>query len=272
MANIHDNTVSERLELSTIRDYKVVKSNEIIQKSRFQLSAQEQKIILYMISKIKPNDEEFIVQDFRILEFCKVCGIENDSGSNYKAVKDTIKALADKSLWIMQDNGAEVLVRWINKAWVNKKSGTVKLRLDDDMKPYLLQLSEKFTQYELLYALAMPSQYSIRLYEILKSYEWKGPTIFDIDDLKHMLSAENYTRFPDFKRYVLDIAMRDINDLSDLTAKFEIIKVGRKFGKIKFFMKIKKDMEERLRTFDRIDKIINPKHPTNILEKYGAKS
>jgi len=272
MVNIQDDALDKISELSTLRGYKVVKSNEIIQKSRFQLNAQEQKIILYMISKIKPNDGDFIIQDFRILEFCKVCGIENDSGSNYKTVKDTIKALADKSLWIVQDNGTEVLVRWINKAWVNKKSGTIKLRLDDDMKPYLLQLSAKFTQYELLYALAMPSQYSIRLYEILKSYEWKQLVIFDIDDLKRMLSAENYARFPDFKRYVLDIAMRDINDLSDLTAKFEIIKVGRKFGKIKFYMQIKKDMDERLRTFDRIDKIINAKHPMNLLDKFGVES
>lgn len=267
---IKDETRELEYRMSTIRDYKVVKSNELIQKSRFQLSMQEQKIILYMISKIKPDDEDFIEQDFSIIEFCKVCGIETNSGKNYKNVKDAIKALADKSVWIMLDNGTETLIRWINKAWVNKKSGIIKIRLDDEMKPYLLQLQNNFTSYELLYTLAMKSQYSIRLYEILRSQEYKRKAvIFDIDELKRLLSAENYKRFPDFKRYVLDIALREINNLSDLNVTYEIIKEGRRYAKLEFSIKLKKDMKERLETWARIDEVINPSQMTLFDKVYG---
>lgn len=267
---IKDETRELEYRMSTIRDYKVVKSNELIQKSRFQLSMQEQKIILYMISKIKPDDEDFIEQDFSIIEFCKVCGIETNSGKNYKNVKDAIKALADKSVWIMLDNGTETLIRWINKAWVNKKSGIIKIRLDDEMKPYLLQLQNNFTSYELLYTLAMKSQYSIRLYEILRSQEYKRKAvIFDIDELKRLLSAENYKRFPDFKRYVLDIALREINNLSDLNVTYEIIKEGRRYAKLEFSIKLKKDMKERLETWARIDEVINPSQTTLFDKVHG---
>lgn len=258
MVKIQENNFELEKNLIQYREYKVIKANDLIQKSRFQLSMQEQKIILYVISKIKPKENEFILQNFNIPEFCKICGIDNGNGKNYKNIKDTIKILADKSVWIMLEDSSETLVRWINKAWINKKSGIVKIRLDDDMKPYLLQLQERFTQYELLYTLAMRSQYSIRLYELLKSYEFQHKKIFDIEELKKILSAENYIRFPDFKRKVLDISMREINNLSDITVVYEIIKESRRYAKIEFLIKLKEDLTERSKTWANIDEILNP--------------
>ena len=258
MPQIRDDSKEQYRDLMEVRTRLVVKSNDLIQKARFQLSLQEQKIILYLISKIKPDDDDFVHQDFSIIDFCKVCGIDYDNGGNYKAVKDAIKALSDKSVWLMLESGAETLVRWVNKAWINKKSGIIKMRMDDDMKPYLLQLQSRFTQYELFYTLAMRSQYSIRLYELLKSYEFKKKWTFDIDELKRLLSAENYARFPDFKRKVIDISMREINDLSDLNISYQVIKTGRKFGKIEFYISLKKDIDERMRTWARIEEAINP--------------
>jgi len=241
MSPVQGLEAEEMLNLQIRRSYKVVKHNNIIQKARFQLSLQEQKIILYIISKIKPDDAEFILQDFSIIEFCKNCGIDYDNGKNYKNVKDTIKSLSDKSLWVTFENGTESLMRWINKAWINKKSGNIKIRLDDDMKPYLLQLQRDFTEYELLYTLAMRSQYSIRLYELLKSLVYqRKPQDFDIEDLKRVLFAENYKLYGDFKRNVLEISMREINEFSDINITYEIEKQGRKFSKITFFIKEKK--------------------------------
>lgn len=245
-------------ELLEKRYYRVVKSNDLIQKSRFHLSTQEQKIILYMISKIMPSDTDFTEQEFSIMEFCTFCGIENKNGKNYKNIKDSIKNLADKSVWITLDNGEETLVRWISKAWINKKSGLIKIRMDDEMKPYLLQLQERFTQYEILYTLAMRSQYSIRLYELLKSYQNLKSHTFDIDELKRILDAANYKRYPDFKRKVLDIAMREINEFSDINVAYEVEKVGRRYAKLNFSIIFKKDPQERFTTWVKIEEVINP--------------
>ena len=59
---------------------KVNKSNELIQRTRFNFSLQEQKIILYLISHITPYDKEFKLYEFNIQDFCKVCGIDADGG------------------------------------------------------------------------------------------------------------------------------------------------------------------------------------------------
>jgi len=248
-------STAEQLTLLEVRNYKVVKSNDLVQKSRFQLSAQEQKIILYIISKIKPDDDEFITQDLNIGEFCKVCGI-NICGKNYNDIKATIKELADKSIWVMLENGEETVIRWIDRPFMNKKTGTIRVKLDDFMKPYLLQLHEKFTQFELMYTLAMKSQYSIRLYEILKSYEYKHNIVLGIDELKEQLFATQYKRYPDFKRYVLEKALKEIDELSDLTVSYMIIKEGRAFTKIQFSIQIRSDMQERFKVWRNIEDII----------------
>jgi len=255
-------TEIERRNLTELRTYKIVKANELIQKSRFNLQVQEQKIILYLISKIKPEDVELKEYTFEIQDFCKVCGLDAENGANYKYIKQTLKDLRDKSIWITLKDGTETTLSWIDKVYMHPNSGVVTIKIDDMMKPYLLQLKEHFTQYELLYTLAMKSQYSLRLYELLKSYEFQHKKLFNIDELKIRLSAENYVRFPDFKRKVLDISMREINNLSDLTVTYEIIKESRRYAKIEFSMKIKEDLKDRLVTWAKIDEIISPKQKT----------
>jgi len=247
----------EITELQEKREYKIVKRNDLIQKSRYNLSTQEQKIILYLISKIKPEDTELKLYEFQIKDFCEVCGIDTTSGKNYALLKDTIKNLTDKSVWVTLDNGDETVVRWIEKPYLNKKSGTIKIKLDKDMKPYLLHLKEKFTKYSLYFTLAMKSRYSIRLYEILKSYQYKNECEFEIEHLKKMLSAETYKLFGHFKEKVLEIAMREINDYGDISVKYELERQGRKFHKIKFKMALKYDIDESIKTFKRIDRVIN---------------
>ena len=100
--------------LKELRGKTVVKANELIQKSRFNLSLQQQKIVLYLISQITPYDEDFKLYEFSISEFCRVCGIDETSGKNYQDLKAAIKEIADKSLWITLED-EETLLRWIEK-------------------------------------------------------------------------------------------------------------------------------------------------------------
>jgi len=245
------------MQITELQNYKVVKSNDIIQKSRFNLQLQEQKIILYLISKIKPTDIELKEHTFLIKEFCQVCGLDDDNGANYKYIRQTLKNLRDKSIWVTLDDGLETLFAWIDTVKMDKQTGQVIIKISDMLKPYLLHLKEHYTQYELLYTLAMKSQYSIRLYELLKSYEYQHKKLFKIRDLKRLLFAENYTRFPDFKRKVLDIALREINNLSDLNVTYIAIKQGRKFEEIEFRITIKNNLDEKMTTWTKINEIID---------------
>ena len=219
----------------------VVKANALIQNSRFSLTTQQQKIILYVISQIEPTDEQFKLYEFKITEFCKLCGIEAQ-GNNYNLLKNAIKDISDKSVWITLESGKDTLVRWIEKPYIDENSGTIQIKLDEDMKPYLLQLKEKFTEYELIYTLNFKSKYSIRLYEFLKSIHYnKKETytqIIPIDKFQSMLDSP-YTTFKDFHTRVLKPAQKEINSYSDITFTYEIETSGRKATQIKIEVKPK---------------------------------
>lgn len=239
-----------------LRNKTVVKANELIQQSRFNLSLQQQKIVLYLISQISPHDEEFKLYEFSIAEFCRVCGIEVENGKNYQNLKQSIKDIADKSLWVHLDEDEETLLRWIEKPYINKKSGVIKIRLDNDMKPFLLQLKKNFTQYELIYTLHFKSKYTIRLYELLKSIHFHELETYTrkyaIDDIRRIFGAENYIEYRDFKRRVLEPSIREINDYSDKVVSYEEIKVGRRVSGIQFTITTKSPVE-RLQVRNRID-------------------
>lgn len=240
-----------------LRNKTVTKSNDLIQKSRFSLTLQQQKILLCLISQITPFDEDFKLYDFSIVDFCKACGIDYENGKNYRDLKAAIKEIADKSLWITIDENEETLIRWIEKPYINKNDGIVKIRLDRDMMPFLLQLKQNFTQYEIIWTLHFKSKYSIRLYELVKSIHYHELELYKrkytVDELKKLLDGEKYKEYRDFKRRVLVSSIAEINQFSDKTVSFEEMKQGRKVVAIEFTitskdsiaaLKIRNDIEK----------------------------
>lgn len=249
-------TPEESFEIKKSKGYLVVKSNDLIQRNRFELSLPEQKTVAYICSMIQPIQTEEsgfqLEYEFKIREYCKICGIDYDNGKNYQDVKATLKKLRDKSMWLTLPDGSETTVGWLAKATTNKKSGIAHIKLDEDMVPYLFDLKHKFTQYQLYNVLGMKSAFSVRIYELMKSYSFRHTITFELDELKKLLMVEDvksYNRFPDFRRKVLEKAQLEINELTDINIEFEPIKTGRKVTSIKFIIEEKfKNSRKRIRT------------------------
>lgn len=241
----------DSMELARFRRQKVVKSNELIQQRTHMLSVQEQKIVLFLISQLKPDQQEFKYQTFDIIDFCDMCGIDNHSGKNYAALKNAIKSLSDRSMWVLGETERgtkETLMRWLLKAEIEPGSGKVGVMIDPDMKPFLLELKERYTQFDLIYTLGMKSKYSVRLYEILKSYEKLGePVEFSLDRFKDAIGTE-YARWVDIRRFVVEPAMKEINRLSDLSVMYTTKKKGKGIVGITFVLRTKRSFEEQAET------------------------
>lgn len=232
----------------------VVKSNALIQKTRYELTLEEQRLLLYIISKIKPDDERIEMQHFTIRDYCEVCGIDIFSMPKmYGYMKDTIKKLADKSFWVKLDTGGEMLLRWIDKAKISKYSGTVDIKLNDDLIPYLLELQGLYTQYQLVSVLPMKSKYSARLYEILRSELHRDKSYIEVtyslDTLQDCLgiteaTGKSYRKNPSmFRQFVIDRAVEEIALYTDISASVEYIRTGRKLDRVKIKIKALNDAQ-----------------------------
>lgn len=234
-------TPEESFELEKKKGYMVVKGNDLIQKSRFELSLTEQKTVAYICSMIQPIQEAEsgfqLEYEFKIRDYCKMCGIDYNNGKNYQDVKAILKKLRDRSMWVSLPDGRETIVAWLSDAIVDKKGGTVYIELHKRMVPYLFDLKQKFTKYQLYNVLGMKSAFSVRIYELMKSYSFRHTITFEIDKLKKLLMVEDvksYNRFADFRRFVLEKAQSEINELTDINISFEPIKTGRKVTSIRF--------------------------------------
>ena len=245
------------------RDQYIAKANTLIQQSRFSLTVQQQRIIMTLLSQISPIDDDFKRYEFDIIDFCRAVGIDDDNGKNYKNLKDAIKALADKSIWITKEGGKETLLRWIEKADIDHGigSGKISIRLDADMKPFLLHLQKNFTRYAVIWTLRFKSKYSFRLYEIAQSihYHKEKPYSreYQLDELCRMMGAsdtkkQSYQSYQNFKAKALEPAVKEINLYSDKNVKWEPIKTGKKVTGIRLTVSTK-PLREQQRIRDQID-------------------
>lgn len=250
-------TYEERQE---IRNYKVVKSNALIQRSRFQFSTQQQKAIFYIVSKLKPDQADFEWIEFDIPTFCDVCGIDRTSGKNYSDLKAALKGLRDYSIWVELEDGSEQTLSWLSTVNIRSKTGVVKVKIDEMMKPYLLRLRSQFTSFELLYTLVLKSKYSLRLYELLKSYQYKGEQYVELNALQQLLGAETYDRWYNFKVKVLEQARKEINEFTDIRFTYQTKTQRKRVIGVTFLIEEKEVIQERLDTWEEINKILESRH------------
>jgi len=240
----------ESYRVASAREMEVYKRDDMIQKARYKLTLQEQKCVLFAISKIKPDDKGFNEYIFELKDFYAICGLQKESYTELKAI---LKGLSDRSWWAeIDDKGTESVLRWFTTVRTNKRSGKVTIKFHEDMMPFLLQLAAQdafYTGFELQYVLPMNSQYGPRLYEILKSYQknqWRW--FFELDKLRHLLNCDDVLqRWPDFRRFALEPAVQDINQYTDLKIAWDVQRNGKKVTRVEFYM-VKKGTDELLET------------------------
>ncbi len=200
----------------------VVKKNDLIRKTRYNLTAQQQKIILFAISKITPEDDFDKEYSFDINELAAACGIKlRDGGYYYSDLKGDIELLTKRD-WCHMPDGVHMTMSWIGDAKIFDNDARITIRFNPNMKPYLFHLKTCYTRYRLENVLVFKGKYSIRLYEILRShvntialeddlFEEQEVTL-SLNEFRSQFDLEdNYKRWVDIKRYVLDPAVKEIN-------------------------------------------------------------
>lgn len=139
---------------------------------------------------------------------------------------------------------------WASKASFNLEEKWFELEIHNDLKNHLLQLKKNFTTFSYKQITKLKSQYAKRLYMLLKQYmNTQNPFwVIRVEDLLYVLDAEEaYGKdFNDFRRKVLKIAQKQINENSDIEFEFKEIKKGKKVIRLEFQMLYKEKREETL--------------------------
>lgn len=205
----------------------VTKKYDLIN-AKYSLTALESKIALTVLSMVRKEDEAFFMYQIPIKNFDYLT-----KDNNYALLKKTCLNLMRKPLQV-QEGSSWIIFNWFSSIRYEGREGMLYFKVSDDLKPYLLKLKESFKSYDLKYIINMKSEYSIRIYELLKQYEKVGSRTFDLKELREVLEVPKSYLYSNMKRKVLNVAMKEINELSDIYINFEEIKPSRSVTGLKF--------------------------------------
>jgi len=208
----------------------VKKSNALARASWSVKSVYEPRLVALVASRVRADDQDF--QDYEI-PLSELLGGSGD-GRTRQLVAEVVEGLLGRVLTLPRPNGwAKCNVfSWCE---YDSKAGCIRARFDPGLKEHYLGLQSHFTQYSLMEFLLLPSTYSQRLFEVLKSWSSLPESVIDLSDLFQMLDVPpSLQRYPDFRRYVLEKAHKDISGKTGLRYQWEPIKQGRAVSAIRF--------------------------------------
>jgi plasmid replication initiation protein len=214
----------------------VVRRNELIH-ARYRMNLQEQRLLLWLIAQVKREDTDLTVYRIGVKQLAEFIGIEK-SKSIYTELAQHTRSLMSRVAEIARvDEKTLTQLQFVSKTKYFFGNGYVELCLNEHMRPYVLQLKERFTEIELGYAIRLSSFYAIRIYELLKCSQYR-PSGFEMSlaDLRAELGIEagKLKRMNNFKAKVMDIAEREINGRTDINFAYKWKKTGRTITAVRF--------------------------------------
>ena len=239
----------------------IVKDNALINAS-YNLDLVEQRLILLAIVEARESGKGINANDpLTVHAESYINHFSVHRNTAYQALKDACKDLFARQFSYQEQRPkgvANITSRWVSQIAYVDNSATVELIFAPAIIPLVTRLEEQFTSYELKQVSGLNSAYAIRLYEVLIAWRSTGKTpVIELSDFRQKLGVleGEYSRFNNFKVRVLDPAIKQINEYTDITVKAEQHKKGRSVSGFSFKFKQKQQ--------PKIEKPIDPKRDPN---------
>lgn len=216
----------------------IVISNALTE-SGYRLTLAEHRILLSCIAQIKRGVPLQADSPFRIYasDIAEMAGIEKHAA--YTDLQRASNRFFDRYVTVDYDyqgrHPAIRKMRWVSAVdYINEK-GFIELYFTPQVLPYISDLSERFTVFNLSDIARMTSTHAIRLYELLVQWRSTGKREVEIDWMKRIFQIEDkYKAIKDLKKYVIQPAVNQINEMSPLWVKWDQRKTGRRVSHVIF--------------------------------------
>lgn len=237
------------------KDFYVIQANELVRSKQDDLTLLEAKLIRLAITQVLRDDTDLKTYSCNVVDLANFLGIAKDN--IYRDIQELSKNLMKKSIFIKDNTkpskkGKENyrIFHWID--YVDYTDGVITFKLSDSLKPYLIGLEQLFTLYGYDAVIGLPTNYSIRLYELMASYQNmtvrlmpdtnytdipidKNEFIFTVEWLRDYFNCnDKYPNTGDFVKRVIDGAVKAIVKNTLMRLSYRTVKKGRSITHIVF--------------------------------------
>lgn len=232
--------------MSQISKFLVKKSNDLML-ARYSMTVNEQRLLLACISQI-PLDAPLTAEfEFALTteQAQELFYSEKGKHNVYRDMREAVTALYERDAKIILPDGDVLQTRFVSSIVWSADKSTIKVNFAPKILPYLTILKGNFTRYRLENVVQLTSFYAVRIYELIvywsRNGEFKQKQI-EIDELKQILEIQDkYNQFGQFREKVIEIAINQINENTDLLVDVEFKKLKRSFKWIIFTWSRKED-------------------------------
>ena len=230
----------------------VVKSNKLVQALQ-TLTLSETRLLQLAIVDARETGQGLSTDEpleLSAIRYAKAFNVSPDAA--YLALIEAEDSLFKRQFTITNEDGSLTKSRWIQDANYRKGEGRILVTLTRVVIEHVTKIDgfeQYFTSYHLRKTSEFKSVYAVRLYELLMQWKSIGKTpLFELNKFRSQLGigVNEYTRMEAFKRRVLDIAIDQINEFSDINLKYEQHKKGRSISGFSFSFKQKKVTHEQI--------------------------
>jgi plasmid replication initiation protein len=213
----------------------VKKHNELVRSKINIANVDGSRILANLIACVRHDDTEFKgTYQVPVKEF-----LSDQGGKSYANIKAMCRELAKATAESEEPDpdGPHPIFRiYTFFSLISYRKGVVTARFNTEMQPLLLNLRRCFTEYNLTEYLTLPSLYSQRIFEILKSWANSPEVILSVADLHRLLDTPPSFRadYRNFRTRVIEKAYKDIHAKTSLRYEWEPIKVGHSVEAIRF--------------------------------------
>lgn len=219
--------------MTDMKAFVVAKANALVQAS-YKLSLNEQRLVLACVAQLDsrkplPADHLFTLS---AADFVETYGIPIDQA--YEALDEAASSLYERDIRLF-DGTVKERFRWVYHVKYYKGEGKVCLGFSQTVIPYLTLLNRQFTSYRMTGVAKLRSAHSIRLYEFLIQFRETGKLSIGLEEFKQRLELDGqYDRFSNIKMRVIDPAVKELQEKSNLTIQWQEVRKGRKVERLEF--------------------------------------